>query len=426
MIESLVRGDAVHRAAYIDPAMFALEEERIFRRAWLYVAHESEVPNAGDYILTRLGPEEVILVRREDGGLSALYNRCAHRGARIISQPSGNARQLRCPYHSWTYRLDGSLVGVPLAEGYSDIQKLQGLGAVPRLESYRGFVFASHSAAGPSLADFLGGLKSAFDNLVDRAPAGTVTRFGGSLRLEYRGNWKMFMENAVDLVHPNFVHRSSVDAARAHPEALEADAITQQGAEMFLANGMRAAQWNEVPLHAFPGGHVYMGGFYRQGVIAPERDDPVFERYRKALIERHGAEKAAAVLAVDRFNNLVWPNISVNSRFGAMRVVRPLAVDHTIVDVVCFRLDGAPEEMHELTLQFVNLAASPASLVASDDLEIFERCQRGLASGTNEWIDMRRGVLADRRQADGSMVSAGTSELPMRHQFETWKAWMAQ
>jgi len=430
MIESLVRGDAVHRAAYIDPAMFALEEERIFRRAWLYAAHESEVPNAGDYVLTRLGPEEVILVRREDGGLSALYNRCAHRGARIVSQPSGNARQLRCPYHSWTYRLDGSLVGVPLAEGYSDTHDLQGLSAVPRLESYRGFVFASHSAAGASLADFLGGLKSAFDNLVDRAPAGTVTRFGGSLRLEYRGNWKMFMENAVDLVHPNFVHRSSVDAARVHPEALEADAITQQGAEMFLANGMRAAQWDEVPLHAFPGGHVYMDGFYRQGVIAPERDDPVFERYRRALIERHGADKAAAVLAVDRFNNLVWPNISVNSRFGAMRVVRPLAVDHTVVDVVCFRLDGAPEEMHQLTLQFVNLAASPASLVASDDLEIFERCQRGLASGTNEWINMSRGAAgemrADRRQADGSIVSGGTSELPIRHQFETWKTWMAQ
>src|SRR5882672_1532559 len=133
MIESLVRGDAVHRAAYIDPAMFALEEERIFRRAWLYAAHESEVPNAGDYVLTRLGPEEVILVRREDGGLSALYNRCAHRGARIVSQPSGNARQLRCPYHSWTYRLDGSLVGVPLTEGYSDLKQLQGLGVVPRL-----------------------------------------------------------------------------------------------------------------------------------------------------------------------------------------------------------------------------------------------------------------------------------------------------
>ena len=420
-----MRGDAVHRAAYIDPFIFALEEERIFRRVWLYVAHESEVAQPGDYVLTRLGPDEVILTRGDDGGLSLLHNRCAHRGARIVSAPRGNLRQLRCPYHSWTYRLDGGLIGVPLAEGYAPSAQLPGLARVARVESYRGFVFASHAAQGAGLVEFLGGLASAFDNMVDRAPAGTVSRFGGALRLEYRGNWKMFMENAVDLVHPNFVHRSSVEAARAHPETLGADLITQQGAQMFLANGMRAADWDEVALHAYPGGHAYMGGFYRQGVIAPERADPVFEHYREALVARHGAAKTAEVLAVDRFNNLVWPTLSLNARFGALRVVQPLAADHTVVEVHCFRLDGAPPEMHELTLQFVNLAASPASLVASDDLEIFERCQRGLASGGADWIDMRRGVLADQRQADGSFVSHGTSELPVRHQFEAWKSWMA-
>ena len=426
MIDSLVRGDRVHRSVYIDPTVFAFEEARIFRRVWLYVGHESEVPAAGDYVLTRLGPEEVILVRREDGGLSLLQNRCAHRGARVVSEPRGNVGQLRCPYHAWSYRLDGSLLGVPLADGYADAGKLPGLAAVPRVESYRGFVFASHSAQGEPLAQFLGGLRSAFDNLLDRAPAGTVTRFGGSLHLEYRGNWKMFMENAVDLVHPGHVHRSSVEAARAHPESLTAEAVAQQGAQMFLANGMRAQHWDEVPMHAFPGGHLYMGGFYRQGVIAPEREDPVFTRYRNALVARHGKEKAAEVLAMDRFNNLIWPTVSLNARFGAMRIVRPLAADHTVVDVICFKMDGAPEEMHELTLQFVNLAASPASLVASDDLEIFERCQRGLASSGNEWIDLRRGALADRRQADGSVTATGTSEMPVRHQFEAWKSWMLQ
>ena len=209
------------------------------------------------------------------------------------------------------------------------------------------------------------------------------------------------------------------------PEALQADGVTQQGAQMFLANGMRAPQWNEVPLHAHPGGHVIMGGFYRQGLIAPEREDPVYARYRRALVERHGEERTAAVLAVDRFNNLVWPTVSVNSRFAVLRVAQPLAADRTVVEVACFRLEGAPEEMHELTLQFVNLAASPASLVASDDLEIFERCQKGLESASNDWIDMSRGALGDRRQPDGSVLGAGTSEIAVRHQFAAWLEHMA-
>jgi phenylpropionate dioxygenase-like ring-hydroxylating dioxygenase large terminal subunit len=314
---------------------------------------------------------------------------------------------------------------MPLPEGYAEKVELR-LARVPRVESYRGFVFGSHAADGPGLAEFLGGLASAFDNMLDRAPAGTVSRFGGELRLEYRGNWKMFMENAVDLVHPVFVHRSSVEATRAHDEALHADELTQQGAQMYLANGMKGEQWQDVPLHAFPGGHVYMGGFYRRGVIAPERHDPVFERYRRALVERHGEEKTAAVLAVDRFNNLIWPTLSVNARFAALRVVKPLAANRTVVEVHCFRLDGAPQEMHDLTLQFVNLAASPASLIASDDLEIFERCQRGLEGAAQDWIDVRRGVLADRREGDGSVRSPGTSELAIRNQFEAWRGYMAR
>jgi phenylpropionate dioxygenase-like ring-hydroxylating dioxygenase large terminal subunit len=403
--------------------VFALEQERIFRRVWLYVAHESEVPRAGDYVLTRLGPEEVILARGDDGGLALMHNRCAHRGARIVTEPAGNLRQFRCPYHAWTYALDGRLIGMPLPEGYAE-KPVLGLPRVPRVESYRGFVFASHADSGPGLAEFLGGLASAFDNLLDRAPAGTVSRFGGALRLEYRGNWKMFMENAVDLVHPGFVHRSSVEAARTQPQALAADSLTQQGAQMFLANGLRAPQWDEVPLHTFPGGHVYMGGFYKGGVIGAQRDDPVFARYRAQLVDRHGEEKAADVLAVDRFNNLIWPTVSVNSRFAAMRVVRPLAADRTVVEVQCFRLDGADEAMHDLTLQFVNLAASPASLVASDDLELFERCQRGLQAAAGDWLDVRRGAATDRRQPDGSTLGHGTSELAIRNQFAAWLQYM--
>ena len=168
-----------------------------------------------------------------------------------------------------------------------------------------------------------------------------------------------------------------------------------------------------------------MGGFYREGVIAPQRADPVFERYRAALVARHGEARAAEILGVERFNNLIWPTLSVNSHFQTMRVLQPLAVDRTVVTNYVFRLDGAPPEMFALSLRFLNTASSPASLVASDDLEIFERCQRGLADSANDWIDTSRGVLRDRLQPDGSATAPGMTELPIRAQLQAWKSCMS-
>jgi hypothetical protein len=167
-----------------------------------------------------------------------------------------------------------------------------------------------------------------------------------------------------------------------------------------------------------------MNGFYRDGVIAPERRDPVFDSYRAALVQRHGEDKTRAILAVDRFNNLIWPALSVNSRFQTLRIVHPVAVNRTIVTSCCFRLEGAPPEMFELSLRFLNTASSPASLVASDDLEIFERCQRGLQDNASDWVDLGRGLHQDRVASDGSTAAPGTSELPIRNQMHAWRAHM--
>lgn len=424
----MLRPDAVHRALYVDPAVFSLEQERIFRRAWLYIGHESEIPRVGDYVLTQLGPEEVILVRQSDGAIAALHNRCAHRGARVVVEPRGTLKLFTCAYHAWSFGLDGALDSVPMPEGYqgrlSRNPAASGLARVPRVESYRGFIFASHAASGPGLADFLGGLAGILDNMVDRAPEGRLTAAGGRLRMAFRGNWKLFMENAVDLVHPGFVHGGSVAVARKSPHTADEPGMAGQTTQMLLANGLRLSEWDGVGLRAFPQGHVYMDGFYRDGVIAPERRDPVFDRYRAALVGRHGEDKTRAILAVDRFNNLIWPALSVNSRFQTLRIVQPVAVDRTIVTSCCFRLEGAPQEMFELSLRFLNTASSPASLVASDDLEIFERCQRGLQDSAADWIDLGRGLHHDRVAADGSSVAPGTSELPIRNQMRAWRAHM--
>jgi phenylpropionate dioxygenase-like ring-hydroxylating dioxygenase large terminal subunit len=426
----LVSDDRVHASVYTDPQVFELERERLFGRAWIYIGHESQVPEAGDYVRVALGTGQMLLVRQTDGSLALLQNRCTHRGACLATEPRGHVARFRCPYHAWNFGLDGHLISVPMADGYGGELKLDDpalqLTRAPRVQSYRGFVFASLAAEGPDLVSFLGSLASALDNMVERAPEGTLTQAGGTLRMAYKGNWKLFMENATDLVHPSVVHESSVAAARAHRESLAADPQTAQTLQMLLSNGLAMPQWGEVPLHADDQGHVYMGGFYRSGVIAPEREDPVYTAYRAALVERHGESDTARILAVDRFNNLIWPNLSVNSRFGVIRQVQPVAVDQTVITSTCFRFDGAPPEMFDLTLRFLNTASSASSMVASDDLELFERCQRGLAASPEAWLDIRRGRLSEQRAADGSLDVPGTSELAIRNQFRAWLAHMSE
>jgi hypothetical protein len=421
-----VQPHRVHRGVYTDPAVFALEQQRIFQRAWVYIGHESEVPEPGDHILAHMGTQEIVLVRQANGGLAAFENRCSHRGARLVVQPKDQARQFTCAYHAWSFHLDGRLQAMPLAQGYDPepAQDQRDLTRIRQVQSYRGFVFAMHSDGGPTLAQFLGGLASALDNMVDRSPSGRLVHSGGKLRMLYHGNWKLFMENAVDLVHPLFVHGGAVMVARQHPEWAALEGVTGQTTQMLLANGMKLSEWDGVDLHAHDGGHVYMGGFYRHGVIAPQRQDPVFNAYQAALMQCHGPEKAQAVLAMDRFNNLIWPNLSVNARFQTVRMVQPLAVDKTMISSYCFAMEGAPAEMHELSLRFLNTASSPGSLVASDDLEIFERCQQGLSEGLNDWIDTARGLGSDQAQSATHWRANGTSELPIRHQLQAWLHWM--
>jgi Rieske 2Fe-2S family protein len=102
-------GHALRQAFYADPDIFARELERLFMGHWLCAGHESSAPNAGDYFVVEIASESAIVVRGEDGELRAFANVCRHRGSRIAAAASGNAKFLVCPYHAWTYGLDGSL-----------------------------------------------------------------------------------------------------------------------------------------------------------------------------------------------------------------------------------------------------------------------------------------------------------------------------
>ncbi len=175
-IARLVEDDRVHRDVYTDPEVFALEMERLWARAWVYVGHASQVPNAGDFLTLDIAGKPVILVRLADGGLRLLLNRCAHKGSKLVNAPSGNAgKTFRCPYHAWTYRLDGSLAMIPLKEGYAGTRMNEtGLSEIKSISAYRGFVFARLAEKGLDFKEYFGDSLSSIDYLAGRSPEGVT------------------------------------------------------------------------------------------------------------------------------------------------------------------------------------------------------------------------------------------------------------
>jgi phenylpropionate dioxygenase-like ring-hydroxylating dioxygenase large terminal subunit len=427
-IRGLIRPDHVHRRAYADPVIFELELERIFGRLWIYVAHESQLKKPGDFVRTRLAQHEVLITRHDNGKIYVLHNRCPHRGARICMVDTGTSRLFSCPYHAWVFRPDGTLSTVPHRKSYSETFDLNDpqnhMRRVAHVESYRGFVFATLAAEPEPLLKHLGRMTDVIDNLVDRAPDGEIEIADSSFTLEYRGNWKLHPENAADIFHPSFVHSSSVMPARRAP----ANASTidhDQTREMLLANGFGQEDWENIQLSGLPAGHTFMTSFYRQGVLANKDSDPVFSRYKQALVARYGVEKTAQILGMTRFNNIVYPNLVINAQYQQMRVTIPISVDRTLVRIHCFRLKGAPDEIFHRAVRFLSNIGSPASMIFSDDVEMLERCQQGLAKEAVPWLDFSRGMDNDHRSEDGS-VSGAASEMPMRVQFQAWVNYMTE
>ncbi|MEM9288813.1 MAG: Rieske 2Fe-2S domain-containing protein [Pseudomonadota bacterium] len=426
-LAQLVGETRVHRRVYTDPDIFDLEMARIWGTAWIFVGHDSMVPGPGDFITTKIGKQPVIMVRdTASGEVHVLANRCGHRGVKLAQRSHGTTRGFRCPYHGWSYRTNGALAGVPHPKGYDSPNAMRAepcyqIKQIPRVDSYRGFYFASLAEDGPPLEAFLGDTKATIDNLTDRSPEGRIEVVGKvSNRFVQPSNWKNFVENLVDAMHPMVAHGATGKATAAYVDTLGEEAARPPEAEVIHPFGGSYDFFDTMGQTALPLGHNYMGG---EKSIFSHYGLP--EDYVDAMREAYGEARMHDILSFNRHNTTVYPSLAVRDGVQSIRVVRPVAVDETIIETWVFRLVGAPKALLDRTLLYSRLINAPGSMVGPDDLDCYYRMQRGLMSDLNDWVDFSR-FAHDDQDAGHKKTGVGTSDLVFRNQYQAWLGYMTE
>jgi phenylpropionate dioxygenase-like ring-hydroxylating dioxygenase large terminal subunit len=290
--------------------------------------------------------------------------------------------------------------------------------AVQHVAVYRDFVFVKLGDAGPGFEAYFGDVLACIDNLVERSPVGRLRVEGGVLRNVIHCNWKMYLENINDTVHPLSAHESATAAAHRLWAGKPADAPKPMAMEQILPFGAGYDFFDRMGGRVFPNGHSLLGTSF--SIHSGYAQLPQYEADMRAA---YGDERASDILQRSPQNAVCFPSLALKGSPQAIRVIRPLAADRTLIEAWSFRAEGAPDVLFERAMTYNRLVFSPMSVVAHDDVHLFESMQRGLAAGANEWISLHRDF--DPTEAtDVARDVNGTNEVLMRNQFRAWAQFM--
>jgi len=289
---------------------------------------------------------------------------------------------------------------------------------VPRVQTYRGFIWASSSAVGPSLDEYLGPFKYCIDDIYDFSPSGEIEVSRFAQRYFFKGNWKFQIENMMDFYHPPFSHESNMVGRVKLTVGRQKESYKPE-----VQDDSSQARADDSLLHAF---HPYGHGYHASKSRA--RSGDLWDRYVSALQARLGPEKTDEVLNKRPYitNAACYPNVVFKEKWQ-IRVIRPVRPDLTEISVYPITLKGAPQEYIEKQVLDLNVQASASSFQQTDDLEMFARNQEGLQTKHGlEWLLLARGLHRERPgEAPGEIVSPATDEHVFRGHFAAWKRWMS-
>jgi phenylpropionate dioxygenase-like ring-hydroxylating dioxygenase large terminal subunit len=418
---------------YSDAAVFEQERKRLFGRTWQFLAHESEVPNVGDYVVRQLLDDSFIVIRGDDGKVRALLNMCRHRGMQICRAEQGNAKRLTCPYHMWSYRTDGRLFGVPFHDeaygGNAGLPREEMSLIAPATELFNGMVFINLDDNAPPLREYLGDFATYLSFYTAPSPAGVEVR--GPQRWRFKGNWKISSENfAGDSYHTPHTHASM--------------------AEIGVMSGARGGSRK--------GGAVYYAG-HGAGATFKLGDGNFEERlasigYPEAMIRARAEtwpEAVRQIIGKDGFvpsASTLFPNLSMLhlwakiddagtlAPFTTIRLWQPVSPEETET-LSWFVVDkSATDEFKAASYKAYLMCFGSTGMFEQDDMEnwsLVTRMSRG-EMGRRVHLHNRMGLAED-----GSPIAAalddfsgpgvahvGFSEHNQRRWMEMWSSYMAQ
>ena len=413
----LVENDRVHRKLYTDSQVFSAEMDHIFAGNWVFVLHESEIAEPGDYRQAWIGTREVFVTRDNDGQVNVLFNRCSHRGAVICREFRGKSSSFTCPYHGWRYDARGNLFGVPGKNAYGPTFKSRNmhLAKPAKVESYKGFVFSTLNPDAKPLTEHLGNARAFIDAWIEHNGGEENITVSGAQRFQVNANWKMIYDNAGDGYHVPFSHQSLLVMTKER----------YGGGDMeYFAD----ADSSQMYLYALDNGHTVIDqrpDMFAKSAWDQQRPQPgreVFEEHISSSLDaseqQQGFDKAVGA----GMNLSIFPNLLFIG--NQIQVLQPINVSRTAV--YFHATQRADVDAQTNTMRLRTQEDFPI-LGEMDDADNFEECQRGISNAPeDEWIDVSRHYETgkDADVENGMRKGPVTSEIHMRNYYSQWKRLM--
>lgn len=418
----------IDRSIFSDPDIFETEAQLVFGKSWLFVGHESQIPNNGDYFTSQAGREPVVVARDSSGSVQVMLNSCTHRGMPVCRYDKGNAKSFTCPYHGWTFSNSGKLTGVPLfTEGYGRNLDREAFGLIKaRVSLFYGTIWATFNEALPSLEESLGDMAIMLREFM-RAPNGDddgLEALDGIAKFVIHSNWKFGAENyAGDLYH---------DVSHASVQRVGLSLTGLRGRHVWNADKNTFRQLNV----AYPdGGHAARVSLYdtaeREYFSQWSQNSEADDYFREAHYARQNKLGEQARL-LNR-GGIVFPNMAFNSASRtSIAMWIPRSPNRTEVWRWVFVPKDAPAVVKDVLRHYLLRYGGPAGMVEQDDFENWASAQVGAESRVARALPYNYGLRLDGAKwgwpepwlGKRALVDEGVSEHAQRVFYARWAQMM--